>query len=45
MTKYWTQGDLPDNPVLQATETPWTLIGPVLPGETPVPVATLPPGS
>ena len=45
VAKYWTQGDLPDNPVLQATETPWTLIGPVLPGETPVPVATLPPGS
>ncbi|WP_241984852.1 chitinase [Cryobacterium adonitolivorans] len=45
VAKYWTQGDLPDNPVLQSTETPWTLIGPVLPGETPVPVATLPAGS
>jgi chitinase len=45
VAKYWTQGDLPDNPVLQSTETPWTLLGPVLPGETPVPVATLEPGS
>jgi len=45
IAKYWTQGDLPDNPVLQATETPWTLLGPVLPGETPVPLATLAPGT
>ena len=43
--KYWTQGDLPDNPVLQASETPWRLIGPVLAGETPVPTLTLPAGS
>ncbi|WEO77571.1 glycosyl hydrolase family 18 protein [Cryobacterium sp. SO2] len=45
IAKYWTQGDLPDNPVLQSTETPWTLLGPVLPGETPVPLATLEPGA
>lgn len=43
--KYWTQDDLPDNPVLQASETPWDLVGPVLPGETPIPVPTLPPGT
>ncbi|MDF9277962.1 glycosyl hydrolase family 18 protein [Arthrobacter sp. EH-1B-1] len=43
--KYWTSGDLPDNPVLQAAETPWTLIGPVLPGEKPVPVVTAPAGT
>jgi chitinase len=43
--KYWTQGDIPDNPVLQASETPWELVGPVLPGETPVPVPTLPDGT
>ncbi|MGI9822652.1 chitinase [Agromyces sp. Marseille-Q5079] len=43
--KWWTKGDLPDNPVLQESETPWTLIGPVLPGETPVPVPTVPPGT
>jgi chitinase len=43
--KWWTQGELPDNPVLQSWETPWELIGPVLPGEKPVPQATLPAGT
>lgn len=43
--KYWTSGDVPDNPVLQAAETPWTLIGPVLPGEKPLPVVTAPAGT
>lgn len=43
--KWWTQGDLPDNPVLQSWETPWQLIGPVLPGETPIPMPTLPPNT
>lgn len=43
--KWWTQGDLPDNPVLQAWQTPWQLIGPVLPGEKPIPEPTLPPGT
>jgi chitinase len=45
VAKYWTQGDIPDNPVLQASETPWELVGPVLPGETPVAIPTLPPGT
>ncbi|KQP56486.1 chitinase [Agreia sp. Leaf283] len=45
VAKYWTQGDIPDNPVLQASETPWELVGPVLPGETPVPVPVLPAGT
>jgi chitinase len=45
ISKYWTQGDLPDNPVLQASETPWELVGPVLAGETPVPVPVLPAGT
>jgi chitinase len=40
--KWWTQGDMPDNAVLQTWETPWKLIGPVLPGEKPIPQATLP---
>lgn len=43
--KWWTQGDVPDDPVLQPWQTPWELIGPVLPGETPIPQATLPPGT
>ncbi|NKX49108.1 glycosyl hydrolase family 18 [Arthrobacter deserti] len=42
--KWWTRGDVPNNPVLQASETPWSLIGPVLPGETPMPVVTAPAG-
>ncbi len=43
--KWWTQGDVPDNPVLQSWQTPWELIGPVLPGEKPIPQATLPAGT
>jgi len=43
--KWWTQGDIPDNPVLQAWQTPWQLIGPVLPGEKPVKQPTLPKGT
>lgn len=40
--KWWNQGDLPDNPVLDSWETPWRLIGPVLPGEKPIEQPTLP---
>lgn len=43
--KWWTQGNQPDNPVLQEWETPWKLVGPVLPGEKPVQQATLPAGT
>jgi chitinase len=43
--KWWTHGDLPDNPVLNSWETPWNLIGPVLPGEKPITQATLPAGT
>lgn len=43
--KWWTRGDIPDNPVLQSWETPWQLVGPVLPGEKPVLQPTLPPGT
>lgn len=45
VAKWWTRGDLPDNPVLNSWSTPWTLVGPVLPGETPIPVPTLPAGT
>ncbi len=44
-SKWWTSGDLPDDPVLSAYETPWQLIGPVLPGEKPVEQPTLPDGT
>jgi chitinase len=43
--KWWTKGDLPDDAVLDAFETPWTMIGPVMPGETPIPLPTLPAGT
>ncbi len=45
VAKYWTRGDVPDNPVLQASETPWMILGPVLPGEKPVPQVTAPAGT
>ena len=43
--KWYTTGDQPDIPVASADLTPWTLIGPVLPGETPAPTPTLPAGT
>ncbi len=43
--KWWTKNDLPDNPVLQSYETPWKLVGPVLPGEKPIEQPTLPRGT
>jgi chitinase len=36
---------MPDDPVLQSWETPWELVGPVMPGEKPIPRATLPEGT
>ena len=43
--KWWTRGDLPDDAVLDAFETPWDYIGPVLEGETPIPIPVLPEGT
>jgi chitinase len=43
--KWWTENDIPDNPVLQTWQTSWQLIGPVLPGEKPVIQPTLPEGT
>lgn len=43
--KWWNQGEAPDNPVRQDFETPWTLVGPVMPGETPVPKVEIPAGT
>lgn len=39
--KWYTQGDQPDAPVTSTDQTPWALIGPVLPGEHPAPTPTL----
>lgn len=43
--KWYTQGDQPDLPVASASQSPWTLIGPVLPGDTPIPTPTLAAGT
>jgi chitinase len=43
--RYWTTGFAPDTPVASAQDSPWTLLGPVLPGDTPAPLPTLPAGS
>jgi chitinase len=43
--KWWTEGDTPDSPVLQTWQTPWELVGPVLPGEKPIAQPTLPAGA
>lgn len=43
--KWWTRGELPDDPVLDTWATPWELVGPVLEGEKPIEVPTLPSGT
>lgn len=43
--KWWTKGDTPDAPVSSTSQTPWTLIGPVLPGEHPQPTPTMSAGT
>ena len=43
--KWWTRGDLPDDPVLDSWQTPWQLVGPVLAGDRPAPVPSLPSGT
>jgi chitinase len=43
--KWYSQGDQPDAPVTSADLTPWTLIGPVLPGEHPVATPTVAAGT
>lgn len=42
--KWWTQGDVPDIPVLNESDSPWKLVGPVLPGEQPQSHMTVPEG-
>jgi chitinase len=43
--KWYSIGDQPDLPVSTADQTPWTLVGPVLPGDHPAPLQTLAPGT
>lgn len=43
--KWWSKNDVPDNPVLQQWETPWQLVGPVLPDEKPIEQPKLPEGT
>ena len=42
--KWWTSGVAPGSAPVAADD-PWTLVGPVLPGDTPAPLATLPAGT
>ncbi|MDO8121272.1 glycosyl hydrolase family 18 [Isoptericola sp. b490] len=43
--RYWTSGVAPDTPTATAWDSPWTLLGPVMPGDTPAPLPTLPTGT
>ncbi len=43
--RYWSTGVAPDTPVASAWDSPWTLVGPVMPGDTPAPLPTLPEGT
>ncbi|MET0929423.1 MAG: carbohydrate-binding protein [Aeromicrobium sp.] len=45
VAKWWTLGDVPDDPVVDEASSPWRLIGPVLPGETPIVQPTVPTGT
>lgn len=40
--RYWTSGVSPDTPVANPYDAAWTLLGPVLPGDKPAPLPTLP---
>ncbi|MFW2514230.1 chitinase [Demequina sp. SO4-13] len=43
--RFWTSGVAPDSVIANAADSPWKLLGPVLPGDTPAPLPTLPEGS
>ncbi|MDJ0350738.1 glycosyl hydrolase family 18 [Cryobacterium sp. PH29-G1] len=43
--KWWTSGDQPDTPFSDDSSAPWELIGPVLPGDKPIPVTVVPDGT
>lgn len=38
--KWWNQGALPDEPVVSGWETPWSMLGPVMPDDRPPPTPT-----
>jgi chitinase len=43
--KWWNHGTAPDSPVVHEEDSPWRLIGPVLPGDHPAPLPTVPAGT
>ncbi|WP_035748847.1 chitinase [Arthrobacter sp. 35W] len=43
--KWWTKGDVPNDPLHEGAQTPWKLIGPVLPGDKPRPDVVVPAGT
>ncbi|MBC7550174.1 MAG: hypothetical protein H7269_04610 [Cellulomonas sp.] len=43
--RFWTTGFAPDTPVASVESSPWSLLGPVLPGDTPAPLPTVPEGT
>ncbi|WP_427016769.1 chitinase [Pseudarthrobacter sp. P1] len=43
--KWWTRADVPNDPVHEGAQTPWKLIGPVLPGDKPKPDVVVPAGA
>jgi chitinase len=45
VSKWWTTGDLPDDPTVDEFSSAWQLVGPVLPGEKPILVPRLPAGT
>lgn len=45
VSKWWSTGDQPDDPTVDEFSSPWKLMGPVLPGEKPIPVPVLPKGT
>jgi chitinase len=44
IAKWWNEGSQPDDPTIDSASSPWRLIGPVLPGETPEARPVLPEG-
>jgi chitinase len=43
--KWWTSGTDPTTPSAAGYDSPWTLLGPVLPGDKPAPLPTVPAGT